>query len=53
MGAGEAWVPANAGTHAEPLYIYKYSLLKGDRDLARGFFSLGLSIGFSELEFLG
>ena len=43
----------DADTHAELLYIYNDSFFGGDRDLVRRFLRLGLSMRFSELEFLG
>ena len=46
----EAWAPANTGAHAEPMYIYD-DFFGGDS--VRSVFRLGLSMGFSELEFLG
>ena len=66
-----AWVPANAGTHAEPLgilynrvriyprpsidiHIYADCFFEDwTKDLVRTIFRLRLSMGFSELEFLG
>ena len=34
-------------------YTYNDSVFRGERNLVRNFFHLGLSMGFSELEFLG
>ena len=47
------WVQANSGTHAEPLYIYVMIPFLRGQEFGQKFFRLGLSMGFSELEFLG
>ena len=49
----EAWAPTNAGTHAEPLYINKMYNTREGLDWQAVFFSVGLSMGFSNLGVLG
>ena len=46
-------MPANAGTHAEPLYIYISILFFRGQAVGQEFFRFGLSMVFSELELLG